>query len=171
LVPRARHVVENAIRPTRGQLRWWNLQKSKGSHFISQQSFHRPCANRQNQDGSFYSTFWILDPDDGKREGSMTKFMFAAAMLLFASAVHSTAHAQVSLDVSKITCEQFSGYKITDPKNIAMWLSGYYNGKRSNTIIDTQGLDANAKKLLDYCIVNSSVPVMQATETLFGSNR
>jgi hypothetical protein len=52
-----------------------------------------------------------------------------------------------------------------------MWLSGYYNGKRSNTIIDTQGLDANAKKLLDYCIVNSSVPVMQATETLFGSNR
>ena len=56
------------------------------------------------------------------------------------------------LDVAKITCEQFTGYKITNPQNIAMWLSGYYNGKRGNTILDAQGLNANVKKLEGYCI-------------------
>ncbi len=47
------------------------------------------------------------------------------------------AHAQVTIDVSKITCEQYILYSVADPKDIAMWLSGYYNAKRNNTVIDT----------------------------------
>jgi hypothetical protein len=42
----------------------------------------------------------------------------------------------MTLDVSKISCEQFSGYKITDPQKIAIWLSGYYHGKQGSTILD-----------------------------------
>ena len=80
------------------------------------------------------------------------------------------AYAQVTLDVSNITCDQFSGYKITDPRNIALWLSGYHNGKIGNTVLDTQGLKSNAKKLMDYCVSNPSILVMRAAETLFGSN-
>jgi acid stress chaperone HdeB len=75
--------------------------------------------------------------------------------------------AQVTLDLSKVTCDQFVGYKITDPKNIAIWLSGYFNAKRGNTIIDTQGFDANTRKLQDYCFRNPATPVMQATEIVF----
>ena len=75
--------------------------------------------------------------------------------------------AQVTLDLSKVTCDQFVGYKITDPQNIAIWLSGYYNGKRRNTIIDTQGFKANTKKLQDYCFRNPATLVMQATEIVF----
>jgi acid stress chaperone HdeB len=75
--------------------------------------------------------------------------------------------AQVTLDLSKVTCDQFVGYKITDPKNIAIWLSGYFNAKRGNTIIDTQGFDANTRKLPDYCFRNPATPVMQATEIVF----
>ena len=74
------------------------------------------------------------------------------------------------LDVAKITCEQFTGYKITNPQNIAMWLSGYYNGKRGNTILDAQGLNANVKKLQSYCIKNPKTLVMQAVETVLGPN-
>ena len=86
-------------------------------------------------------------------------------MLLAASA---PAHAQVTLDLSKITCDQWSGYKITNPQNIALWLSGYYNGKRGNTVIDTQGLAAENQKLRDFCITNPQMPVMQAVEKVLG---
>ena len=83
----------------------------------------------------------------------------------------SDVHAQVTLDVSKITCDQYVGYKITDPQNIAMWLSGYYNGKRGNTVMDTQGFSENTKKLRDFCLRHPATPVMHATEALFDIKR
>jgi acid stress chaperone HdeB len=77
------------------------------------------------------------------------------------------AQAQVTIDMSKITCEQFIGYKIINPHDIAMWLSGYYNAQHNNTIIDTQTLAAQTSTLQDYCLRNLNVPVMQAIDTLF----
>jgi acid stress chaperone HdeB len=76
--------------------------------------------------------------------------------------------AQVTLDMTKVTCDQWSGYKITNPQNIALWLSGYHSAKRGNTLIDTQGLLANTQKLRDFCITNPQLPVMQAVEKVFG---
>jgi acid stress chaperone HdeB len=95
----------------------------------------------------------------------MTK---SAAILLFAliAGVAQPAHAQVTLDLAKVTCEQWSGYKITNPQNIAFWLSGYYNGKRGQTVVDTQALAAHVNRLRDFCITNPQMPVMQAVEQL-----
>jgi hypothetical protein len=89
----------------------------------------------------------------------------ATAMIVLST----TANAQVTVDVAKITCDQFSGFKITDPLNIAIWLSGYYSGKRDNTVIDTQALKEDYAKLRSYCIVNEKVTVLQAAQTLFGT--
>jgi acid stress chaperone HdeB len=101
----------------------------------------------------------------------MIKLMLGAvAFIVFLGAVPA-ARAQVTLDVSKITCDQFAGYKITNPQNIAIWLSGYYNGKRGSTTLDTQKLIANAKELRSYCLRNPQTLVMQAVETLFGKDR
>jgi acid stress chaperone HdeB len=91
--------------------------------------------------------------------------------LVSALATVPAARAQVMLDVSKITCDQLARYKITNPQNIAIWLSGYHNGTRGNTIIDTQKLNANAKALQKYCIQNPETLVMNAVETLFGADR
>jgi hypothetical protein len=95
----------------------------------------------------------------------------SALCLILIAAASQAAHAQVTLDLSKITCDQWSGYKITNPQNIALWLSGYYNGKRGNTVIDTQGLAAENQKLRDFCITNPQMPVMQAAEKLFGAGK
>ena len=84
--------------------------------------------------------------------------------LLFTTSLTAASQAQVTIDVSKITCEQFRSYAITDPNNIALWLSGYYNGKRGNTIISVQSLKENLEKVKDYCITNRTVTVMQAVE-------
>jgi len=76
------------------------------------------------------------------------------------------ARAQVTLDLAKVSCDQWVAYKITDPQKIALWMSGYYNGKRGNTLVDTQGLTADVQKLRDFCLTNPQVPVMQAVERL-----
>ena len=95
----------------------------------------------------------------------MRKSILPSCLALIAVAL-APAHAQVTLDVAKITCDQFTGYKITNPQNIANWLSGYYNGQRGNTILDTQELAANAQKLRDYCMLHPDVPILRAVEAL-----
>jgi acid stress chaperone HdeB len=97
----------------------------------------------------------------------MSKPMLAACGLVLALVAVPVAQAQVTIDISKITCEQFLGYKIINPNDIAMWLSGYYNAQRGNTIIDTETLAAQKSNLQEYCLRNLKVPVMQAIDTLF----
>jgi acid stress chaperone HdeB len=96
----------------------------------------------------------------------MSKSVLAACGLVLALAV-PVAQAQVTIDISKITCDQFMGYKIIKPNSLAMWLSGYYNGQRGNTIIDTETLAAQTSTLQDFCLHNAKVPVMQAIDKLF----
>jgi hypothetical protein len=52
----------------------------------------------------------------------------------------------VTIEVSKITCDQYIRYTVADPHDIAVWLSGYYNGKRNNTVLETQEFREHAKK-------------------------
>jgi hypothetical protein len=49
----------------------------------------------------------------------MKQMMLAVVGLLLAVC---SGHAQVTIEVEKITCEQFRKYKITSPDNIAIWL-------------------------------------------------
>ena len=78
----------------------------------------------------------------------------------------SPLRAQVVLDVSKLTCWQFATYKVTNPKYLAVWLSGYDHGKRGDATIDMQTLVENTAKLEAYCLKNPDVPMMQAAETI-----
>jgi acid stress chaperone HdeB len=81
------------------------------------------------------------------------------------------AHAQVTIDVSKITCEQYILFTVADPHDIAVWLSGYYNGKRNNTTLDTQEFREHGKKVMEYCQLNLKSTVMDAAEKVLGDKR
>ena len=98
----------------------------------------------------------------------MRRFAFTIAATMLAVAPWSGAQAQVTVDVAKITCDQFTLYKITDPQNIAIWISGYYHGQRNTTIIDTQQLAGALQKIKDYCNLHTKDTVMHAVETVFG---
>ncbi len=78
------------------------------------------------------------------------------------------AHAQVALDVTKVTCEQFAAYKITNPDFLATWVSGYYHGTRGEMVVDTQQLVENAKKLENYCLKNPDMLMIKAAEAVTG---
>jgi hypothetical protein len=94
----------------------------------------------------------------------MMKSKINILSLILTGCLTSASQAQVTIDVSKITCEQFRNYAITDPNNIALWLSGYFNGKRGNTIVNVQSFKDNLEKVKDYCITNPKVTVMHAVE-------
>ena len=95
--------------------------------------------------------------------------------LVLSSIVFATAsaQAQVTLDLSKITCDQYVHAKITTPNLIAAWLSGYYNAKRNNKIIDLDTFEDNVSKVQSYCYEekNFKVPIMKAVETVLGGRK
>ena len=97
------------------------------------------------------------------RRSLLTGFSFAALLI-------SAAHAQVSIDVSKITCEQMRS-KVTNPLAVALWLNGYYAGKRNDTTIDVISLDRNAEKVSEYCMANLDATLMKAIETTVGGSK
>jgi acid stress chaperone HdeB len=98
----------------------------------------------------------------------MYKFSCVVLTLALAAFAAPPASAQVTLDVAKITCEQFVLSTVADPHDISIWLSGYYNGKKNNTVLDTQQFKDHAKKVLDYCELNIKMNLMEAVEKLLG---
>ena len=98
----------------------------------------------------------------------MTKSV-AASLVAAIVGMTQPAYAQVTLDIAKVTCDQWAGYKITNPQNIALWLSGYLNGARGNTVLDTQRLTADTQRVRNFCITNPEVPIMQAVEKVIAA--
>jgi len=99
--------------------------------------------------------------------------------------------AQVSIDVSKITCDEYVHDKIPTSDFIsfsavgslplearsmlsrwliANWLSGYYHAKRNNWIVDSESFENNVNKLNNYCYdeKNFKVPIIEAVERVLG---
>jgi acid stress chaperone HdeB len=85
--------------------------------------------------------------------------------LMAALLAASIAQAQTTIDVAKITCEQFVLVTVGEPEQIAIWLSGYYHGKRNSTTIDVQQLKDYARKVRAYCLYNDKGgTLMEAVE-------
>src|SRR3954469_4149342 len=101
------------------------------------------------------------------------RFKLIISGLVLAIASVSSAQAQVTLDASKVTCDQFVHSKVGSPRVIGAWLSGFYNGKRDNRILDLQKYEGNLSKLEQFCYLekNFKMPVMQAIEELFGAGK
>jgi len=91
--------------------------------------------------------------------------------LSFSAAAVLPAHAQVTVEMTKITCEQYILFAMGDPKDIAMWMTGYYSAKRNTTTFDLQEFREASKKVMDYCQINLKTTVMDAAEKVLGVKR
>lgn len=80
----------------------------------------------------------------------------------------TVAHAQVTIDVTKITCRQLLTGRMLPTNSMALWFSGYFNGKRGATMLDASAMKPNAKKVEDYCGFHQDETVMKAVEAVFG---
>jgi acid stress chaperone HdeB len=90
--------------------------------------------------------------------------------LILALSLASSARAQVTIDATKITCDQFVHSKVGATRTVAAWLSGFYHGKRDNRNVDLHDFEANLSKLEHFCYQekNFKLPVMQAVEQVIG---
>jgi hypothetical protein len=91
----------------------------------------------------------------------MLRFASAALLILVTA---QAAHGQTTVDVAKITCEQFLLSR--DPFALAVWLNGYYHGKRNEPVVAVEQAKGNAKKLRSECASPkySKLPVMQVID-------
>jgi acid stress chaperone HdeB len=101
----------------------------------------------------------------------MRKVMHSMLGLAAILAASSGAQAQVMLDLSKVTCDQWVKYQVANPKFIAMWLSGYFHGKHGDTMIDTQKLIADADAVENYCFKNPAALLMPSVEAIVGGQK
>ena len=96
------------------------------------------------------------------------KHLVAGAGLVLA--VNTTAQAQTMVDMSKFTCAQLlSG--APDAVEAAIWLSGYYNGLRKNTMLDMNVMKHNADAVIAACKSNPNNTMMQTVDMLFADKK
>jgi acid stress chaperone HdeB len=77
--------------------------------------------------------------------------------------------AQVTIDITKITCQQFLRAEVTDPRTLGVWLNGYVNGARGRKVIDP--LSEGHIKLVHYCEDHTSAMVLEAAQSVFGADK
>ena len=90
----------------------------------------------------------------------MKRLILAISAIVFLAA-NSMASAQVTVDVSKITCDEFVKYDIADPRQIAAWISGYYHGIHNNPVVDKEQTLEGSEKVEEYCFKHPGALVME----------
>jgi hypothetical protein len=83
----------------------------------------------------------------------------------------SSAQAQTTIDVAKISCRQFIFDDIALSKSIAIWLSGYSSGLQHNTVVDMGRMEQNIDKVQDFCRLNLDLPVMDAAKKALAGSK
>jgi acid stress chaperone HdeB len=99
--------------------------------------------------------------------------LFAAALLTGIVAFSPYVQAQVIVDVAKITCEQYLTFKVANPQEISIWLSGYFHGRNGSLVIDTQQLRENFDKLKQACFLRENLkrPFFSVAEEHFAKGK
>ena len=79
--------------------------------------------------------------------------------------------AQVTVDVTKVSCNDFILDKITDQKSVWLWLNGFFHGAHNNTVLDVNALNKDKDKLWSYCFAHQEVPVIEAVNSILAGDK
>lgn len=75
--------------------------------------------------------------------------IFASALAILALA--TPASAQVTIDMSEISCKDFAAYDDDTKDFIDSWMRGFFLSKKNITTIDSRYVKRNTAKVLRYC--------------------
>jgi acid stress chaperone HdeB len=103
-----------------------------------------------------------------QRESLVKSTLFIGLLVVFLTA-SSMAQAQVTVDVSKVTCDEFVKYDIADPRQIAAWISGYHHGSHNNPIVDKRQTLGGIKQLEEYCFKHPNDLLMKEADQILGA--
>jgi acid stress chaperone HdeB len=85
-----------------------------------------------------------------------------AAIGLFALSTTFPARAQVILDMSLITCEQYLGYDPARQEMVSAWMSGYFNASINQPVVSVERFEYNKRVVTDYCREHRRETLMSA---------
>jgi hypothetical protein len=77
----------------------------------------------------------------------------------------------VTVDIITITCRQFLIGNLIPTNSMSLWFSGYYSGRRGETLIELEAIQPKVEKVKDYCRQHQDAEVMNAVEIPFGQGR
>jgi len=83
-------------------------------------------------------------------------------LAVFFSLAFWPVHAQVNVDMNRITCRDLLGYDSANKNFVAYWMSGYYSASKNNDVLDFQRLQANIDRVIAYCKKHKSDPLPKA---------
>ena len=98
----------------------------------------------------------------------MTKFALIIVAGLSVGLASARAEEKMTVDMSKLTCSQLTKLGFQDFAGLTMWLSGYYNSSKRNTVIDLDQFALAAKTVKDFCQTSPRATVMSAAERALG---
>jgi hypothetical protein len=93
------------------------------------------------------------------------RLLLTSTLFLFAQI--PAMQAQVTVDVSKITCEQLSMEQLPfSSRDVIFWLSGYYHHEHNNTVIESGAIKRDSNNLNRYCYQHGEMTVMDAVKNM-----
>jgi hypothetical protein len=94
----------------------------------------------------------------------MKNFCAAVAAAAFIACVQPAIAADDELDVSELTCEQFTNYNDDNKGLIMMWFEGYYTEEDEDAVIDFGKMAGHLAKLLIACQADPSQKVLDLAD-------
>ena len=94
------------------------------------------------------------------------KILTAAALsaVLFTAGSTLAAVNATTVDMTELTCKQFSAYDKDNAGTIMMWLEGYYTEEDDDAVIDFGKMASDMTKLLVYCEAHPDDDIITASD-------
>jgi hypothetical protein len=83
-----------------------------------------------------------------------------AFCLTLAAALPAVAHAQLTIDMSRVTCAQYLAMPPDQSAAFSAWMSGWFNQKNGYVFVDLNAYARNVAGVKSWCALNSAQTVM-----------
>ena len=81
-------------------------------------------------------------------------------LLLAGAAWPSATHAQVTVDMARVTCAEYLALSASDSAVFSAWMSGWFNQKTGHVFVDLNAYARNVANVKSWCATNSTQTVM-----------
>ena len=88
----------------------------------------------------------------------MKKSVFC--LMLAGATWPSTTHAQVSIDMARVTCADYLALSVADSAVFSAWMSGWFNQKTGYVFVDLNAYARNVANVMSWCASNPTQTVM-----------
>jgi hypothetical protein len=88
----------------------------------------------------------------------MKKSVFC--LMLAGATWPSATHAQVSIDMARVTCADYLALSAADSAVFSAWMSGWFNQKTGYVFVDLNAYARNVANVKSWCALNPTQTVM-----------